>query len=128
MESSARYWDAFACSASNAAGARRAVKRFASTWLTGPDLWDLELAVGEVLSNVVQHGRSLWIAVYCYREGDGLVTEVRNYGDGFAPPQNFERPPQGALRGYGLFLMYSLLDRLEFFDCGRHIRLVKKVP
>ena len=127
MEISARYWDAFACSPANAAGARKAVTQFASAWLAGSDLWDLELAVGEVLSNVVQHGRSLWVAVHCYRDSDGLVTEVWNYGDGFALPQSFERPPQGALRGYGLYLLHTLLDELEFFDCGRHIRLVKKV-
>jgi len=127
-DSAARYWDGFACSPHNAAEARRAVTRFASTWLAQTDLWDFELAMGEVLSNAVQHGRSYWIAVHCYLDGDRIVTEVRDYGDGFALPQQFEPPAQGALRGYGLFLMHALLDELEFLDSGRHVRLVKKLP
>jgi anti-sigma regulatory factor (Ser/Thr protein kinase) len=127
VETAARYRDAFAGSPENATGARRGIARFAASWLAGSDLWDLELAVGEVLSNVVQHGRSPWIAVVCYRQDNGFVTEVRNYGHGFTPPQRFERPPEGAQRGYGLFLMYTLLDELKFFDDGRRIRLVKKI-
>lgn len=127
LESAPRYWDAFACSPENAVKARKAVTRYAASSLSGIDLSDLELAVGEVLSNVVQHGHSYWMAVHCYRDGDRLVTEVWNYGAGFAPPTSFERPAEGALRGYGLFLMYTVLDELEFFDCGRHIRLVKKI-
>ncbi|HEY1867471.1 MAG TPA: ATP-binding protein [Candidatus Cybelea sp.] len=127
LESASRYWDGFACSPENAAKARRAVTRFASMWLARTDLWDFELAVGEVLSNVVQHGRTYWIAVHCYLDDDRLVTEIQDYGEGFTLPQRFERPPQGALRGYGLFLMHTLLDELEFLDCGRHVRLVKKL-
>jgi anti-sigma regulatory factor (Ser/Thr protein kinase) len=127
LDPAARYWDAFACSPENAVKARRAVTHYAAASLHGIDLADLELAVGEVLSNVVQHGRSYWMAVQCYRSGDRLVTEVWNYGCGFAPPLRFEPPAEGALRGYGLFLMYTLLDELEFFDRGRHIRLVKKL-
>ena len=127
LESVARYWDAFACSPENAVKARRAVTRFAASSLRGIDLSDLELAVGEVLSNVVQHGGSYWMAVHCYRSGDRLVTEIWNYGSGFAPPQSFDPPPAGALRGYGLYLMHTLLDELEFSDSGRHIRLVKKL-
>jgi anti-sigma regulatory factor (Ser/Thr protein kinase) len=127
LETVIRYGDAFACLPQNAVKARRAVRRFASMWLAGSDLSDFELAAGEVLSNMVHHGKSHWITVHCYLERDRIVMELRNYGHGFSPPQRFEPPERGAVGGYGLFLMYTLLDDLEIRDLGRHIRLAKNL-
>jgi serine/threonine-protein kinase RsbW len=114
--------------AATASLARRSIARFAQAWLTGRDLTDFECAIGEALANCVDHGGGQEISVHCFCDGDWLVVEVGDSGRGFRPPRTVERPANGPLRGYGLFLMHQLMDRVEFVDGGRRVRLSRRLP
>jgi anti-sigma regulatory factor (Ser/Thr protein kinase) len=114
---------------SSADGARRARKRvvdFATAWLCGDELIDLELACGEALANCVEHGRGPLLIVDCSCDNGILITEIRQRGS-FAAPHPVVAPPQGALRGYGLYIMHQVLDGIEFLEDGKGLRLLKKL-
>jgi anti-sigma regulatory factor (Ser/Thr protein kinase) len=114
--------------ASNASVARRAIARFVQPWLTGRDLTDFECAVGEALANCVDHGGGDQISIRCVCDGEWIVVEVGDSGVGFTPPETVNRPINGPLRGYGLFLMHQFMDRVEFVDDGRCVRLSRRLP
>lgn len=115
------------CSAEGARRARRRVVNFVSHWLTGEDLIGFELACGEALANCVEHGGGPTLSVKCWLDGRRLVAEIRHEGRGFEPPQRVGAPPEGAARGYGLFIMHEVLDGVEFLDGGLGLRLTKKL-
>jgi anti-sigma regulatory factor (Ser/Thr protein kinase) len=114
--------------AANVSVARRSIARFAQAWLGGRDLTDFECAVGEALANCVDHGGGEQISVRCSCDGEWIVIEVGDSGGGFTPPKTVKRPANGPLRGYGLFLMHQLVDRVEFTDEGRCVRLSRRLP
>ncbi len=96
-------------------------------WLSGQELTDAESAVGEALANVSEHGRGSRFEVTCSVDGGLMAIDIHGDGYGFLPPSEVMPPPVGAIRGYGLFLMHTLVDGIEFFDNGRGIRLYKRV-
>jgi anti-sigma regulatory factor (Ser/Thr protein kinase) len=100
---------------------------FAGFWLGDEDLVSFEMALGEALANCVEHGGGPSLAVTCWRDDASLVAEIRHEGRGFEPPATVAAPPQGALRGYGLFIMHAVLDRIEFLEGGRGLRLSKRI-
>jgi len=122
----AKYKETFACTPTDARRARKAVARFAGEWLADVDSTDLETAVGEALANVIEHGKCSRLTVDCTYSQKRLVAEIAQNGQGFEPPRDRPAPAQGSVRGYGLFIMQSLLDRLEFYENGTRIRLVKR--
>jgi anti-sigma regulatory factor (Ser/Thr protein kinase) len=107
--------------------ARHEIRRFSAHWLAGQEETDFRIAVGEALANVAEHERSSTIFVSCFVQGDRLTAEIVTDGVGFLPPMAIERPPRGAIRGYGLFVMHTLLDSVAFFDEGRGVKLVKSI-
>jgi anti-sigma regulatory factor (Ser/Thr protein kinase) len=120
-----RFSGQFPCSPTGARRARKLVTNFAASWLSGEDLVNFELACGEALANCAEHSGGPTMSVDCWLDGDRLMTEIRHYGRGFEPPERVTAPPQGAPRGYGLFIMHSVLDGLEFLDGGTGLRLIK---
>lgn len=109
--------------------ARKIVVDFMRRWLSGEALVDLEIAVGEALANVVEHGGGLTFTVTCDRHSDRVTVEITDRGIGFQPsPEHEERPDVGAPRGYGIFLMRHLLDGVEYLDDGARLRLTKMIP
>lgn len=83
---------------------------------------DMETAVGEALANAVEHGRRPHgtLVVQALLTGDGIDVTVSDDGPGFAPgPAGLDRPAVLAPRGYGIFLIRSVVDRVEFRDDGR---------
>lgn len=100
---------------------------FATTWLSGDDLIGFELASGEALANCVEHGGGPSLSVRCWFDQGRLIAEIRHEGEGFDPPDPILAPPEGAPRGYGLFIMHEVLDAVEFLEGGRGLRLVKKL-
>ncbi len=118
----------FPCSAAGAREARALVAGFAANWLSGDDLIGFELGAGEALANCVEHGGGPVLSVDCWLEGSRLIAEIRHQGRGFDPPEFVNPPPQGAPRGYGLFIMHEVVDGVEFMDGGTGLRLFKNLP
>lgn len=123
-----QYKGTFACTPTEARRARKAVAEFADAWLRGTDSSDFETAVGEALANAVEHGKCSYLTVDCSYAQEKLVAEIAQNGLGFQPPRAHRAPAHGADRGYGLFIMHSMLDRLEFYENGTRVRLVKRAP
>jgi anti-sigma regulatory factor (Ser/Thr protein kinase) len=122
------YNETFACTPTEARRARKAVVQFAAPWLQGTASSDFETAVGEALANAVEHSHCSHLTVDCVYARERLIAEIVQDGIGFEPPRNQRAPAQGAERGYGLFIMHSVLDRLEFYENGTRVRLVKRAP
>jgi anti-sigma regulatory factor (Ser/Thr protein kinase) len=118
----------FPCSAAGAREARALVAGFAANWLSGDDLIGFELGAGEALANCVEHGGGPVLSVDCWLDGNRLIAEIRHQGRGFNPPERVNPPPQGAPRGYGLFIMHEVVDGVEFMDGGTGLRLFKNLP
>jgi anti-sigma regulatory factor (Ser/Thr protein kinase) len=118
----------FPCSASGAREARKLIAGFAANWLSGEDLIGFELGAGEALANCVEHGGGPILSVDCWLDGNRLIAEIRHQGRGFKPPECVSPPPQGAPRGYGLFIMHEVVDGIEFMDGGTGLRLLKNLP
>ena len=128
MTPAPHYNETFACTPTEARRARKAVAQFAEAWLHGKDSCDFETAVGEALANAVEHGRCSRITVDCIFFRQRLVAEIAQNGRGFRPPRERRAPAEGAARGYGIFIMQSLLDGLEYHENGTRLRLVKRAP
>ncbi|MDX6647244.1 MAG: serine/threonine-protein kinase RsbW [Miltoncostaeaceae bacterium] len=94
------------------------LRRALRDWLAGSgagrdEVEDVSLAVGEALTNAVEHaypdGQEGELAVRARRERDGVVAvAVRDYGHG-----DWRTPPPGSGRGCGLGLMQRLMDSVE---------------
>ncbi len=122
---------AFSSHPRNVAPARNAVATFAK--VCGFPDWEVEdirLAAGEALSNAVEHGRgrrSPGFAVFCSFEDDELTVEVRDNGPGFGE-RDPERPldPETPPRGYGVYLMRRLMNRVDFERGGSLVRMRRR--
>ncbi len=95
-------------------------------------LFSIKLALGEALANAVKHGNrfdpALTVTVSIERREDALQISVRDQGSGFdsavVPDPTH---PENLLKtsGRGIFLIRSIMDRVEFLDCGRQVKMVK---
>jgi anti-sigma regulatory factor (Ser/Thr protein kinase) len=93
---------------------------------------DIETAVGEALANAVEHGASEdpWFTVEANFVGGSLVVDIKDGGRGFDTDSEAARiAAQRALhRGFGITLMRTLMDRVEYAEGGTRIRLFKRRP
>jgi serine/threonine-protein kinase RsbW len=111
--------------------ARRAVIDFAAQ--CGFDdgiLDDVESAVGEALANAAEHGDAAGgLDVSATFENSQLVIVVKDHGRGFDCGAALHGPPPDAdgNRGFGIFLMRTLMDEVAYSDRGSCIQLVKKL-
>jgi anti-sigma regulatory factor (Ser/Thr protein kinase) len=112
--------------------ARRAVIDFAAQ--CGFDdgiLDDVESAVGEALANAAEHGDCAeGFDVTATFENAKLVIEVKDHGIGFDCGAALERantPDASGSRGFGIFLMRTLMDEVAYSDCGSRIQLIKRL-
>ena len=117
----------FPCSPQGARGARKLIADFSRAWVADEMLAALELACGEALANSVEHGGGPALDVACSFADDEMTVEIRHEGKGFDPPPMVAAPPQGSLRGYGLYIMHEMLDRVEYLDGGTGLRLRMKL-
>jgi anti-sigma regulatory factor (Ser/Thr protein kinase) len=113
-------------SPSGAREARLQVKRYAQQWLAAEDLADFEMALGEALANAVEHGGGSTITVSCAVQKGKFVAIVEDRGPGFVWQGLPPAPRDGAIRGYGLFVMHALTDEIDILDDGRKVRLAKR--
>jgi len=111
--------------------ARRAVIDFAATCgFDDRSLDDVESAVGEALANAAEHGdceASAGFDVFATFDDARLVIEVKDHGRGFDCGSVLERatPDATGNRGFGIFLMRTLMDEVAYSDRGSRIQLVK---
>jgi serine/threonine-protein kinase RsbW len=87
------------------------------------DLADIELCVGEATVNAVRHGsprgRDDRFIVRFFQETDGLIIEIHDDGGGFRSDHVPEPHPEDLKEnGLGIYLMRTLMDRVEFETNG----------
>jgi serine/threonine-protein kinase RsbW len=96
------------------------------------DIFDIRISLEEALVNAVKHGNkfsdTLTVDVSIEIISDKVAITVKNQGKGFDYAK-IPDPTSGnnlaKLSGRGVFLIKSLMDTVEFFDCGRGIKMVK---
>jgi anti-sigma regulatory factor (Ser/Thr protein kinase) len=121
----------YEAAAASIVAARRAVVAFAAECgFAAKELHDIELAAGEAISNAIEHGSRAHgpIGLGCVFVDATLAIEISDGGPGFA---NVVEPTPGApptFRGWGLFLMRSLMDRVTYSPSGGTVRLEKQLP
>lgn len=124
------YRAAYASEPENVALARRGIAGFAADCgFSQEDISDIRLAVGEALSNAVEHGCAVAareIVVKCTCDDDELAIEIEDRGSAFRAPSDQSRvAPDDRGRGFGIFLMRRLMDEVSFEPDGTVIRLVR---
>ena len=94
--------------------------------------FDIKLALHEAMINAVRHGnkmkKGLSVQVDIINEEGELTIQVKDQGEGFdyknipdpITPDNLEK-----LNGRGIFLIQNAMDRVEFADRGRTIKMMK---
>ncbi len=95
-------------------------------------IFNLKLSLEEALVNAVKHGNklnpNLSVEVSLQARDSSLIIKVKDEGEGF-DFKNIPDPTQDnnleKLRGRGVFLIKNLMDEVEFFDCGRGIKMIK---
>ncbi len=99
------------------------------------EAFKVKLALEEALSNAMRHGNaSLPEALVLVRvmiDAAGVSIEVRDEGPGFDFTQVPDPNSATGMRkpsGRGIYLMRKLMDRVEFFDAGRGVRMTKSFP
>jgi anti-sigma regulatory factor (Ser/Thr protein kinase) len=127
----AEYYLQFTSESANVSHARREIVDFARHWFSGSELADIESAVGEALANSAEHGakRGGAVDVHCSFDGQALVVEVKDDGDGFErwSAVDYVQPLRDAARGYGIFIMRELMDEVEYTERGTRVRLCKRL-
>ena len=100
--------------------------------LSGEALHDLECAIGEALANAVEHGHrpGSHFTVSADVVDGAVVVDVKDYGAGFEASQVSPglQPPSQSPRGFGIFIMRCLVDRIQYSERGTRVLLVKKIP
>lgn len=82
------------------------------------------LAVMEICLNAIEHGGgndpAKIVSIDLFEQNDTLIIEIYDTGKGFKPfiPKKFP-PTQSNRRGFGLFMVYKLVDELEFSPCDQ---------
>lgn len=102
-------------------------------------LYEIQLAVDEACANVVHHAyrdsEPGEMEITCLLEDQVLTIRVRDWGSGFDPNgvevPDIEAPlEERTLGGLGLFIVRSIMDRVEFtFDpeLGNEMRMSKRL-
>jgi anti-sigma regulatory factor (Ser/Thr protein kinase) len=110
-------------------GSLRTVRSFvsgcaSSAGFGAAKLGDLLLAVTEIASNSVRHGGGEG-RMRVWREGRVLICEVQDAGRIDAPLVGRERPADGQIGGYGLWLANQVCDLVQVrsFAVGSVVRL-----
>ena len=100
--------------------------------LSEKEIFNIRLSLNEALINAIKHGNKLnpdlSVAVKIQTQGDYLTIEIKDEGGGF----DFNHLPDPTRQenllktaGRGVFLIRNLMDRVDFFDQGRGIKMVK---
>jgi anti-sigma regulatory factor (Ser/Thr protein kinase) len=113
--------------------ARRALRTFAETCgFRDTPLADVENAAGEALANAAEHGDGVGspgFDISATFDGDRLVIEIDDHGRGFDASAVLAQPAPdaGGYRGFGVFLMRTLMDEVAYSERGSRIQLIKRL-
>lgn len=96
------------------------------TGATDDIIEQLELVVSELATNAIQYNDADTLTVSVHGDGQSWTIDVSNAG-GLVDVDSPTLPDSSALSGRGLFLVDSVMDRVELVDLdGRlHVRCVK---
>ena len=111
-----------------------AVEAAVECGMSAEEIQDVELAVGEALTNAYRHGSPRRcennIRLRCLTRSDTFVAEVTDEGAPFNPSMS-SMPNARKLQsgGLGLFLMRATMDEVEISNEGRgnRVRMVKRL-
>jgi serine/threonine-protein kinase RsbW len=100
--------------------------------LDASQVHDIRLSLQEALVNAVKHGsrsdRALPVRLDIETKENSLVLTVSDRGEGF-DFHNVLDPTEAKnlqkLSGRGIFLIRNLMNKVEFFDGGRKITMIK---
>ncbi len=118
----------------NAGQARERIRALAArAGLSGLDLADVEIAVGEAVTNAILYGSPTAAShiVIIGGLGDGaFFVEIHDQGHGFDPSTLHANEDTDALGGRGIHLMQALMDVVELHHngAGMTARLCKRLP
>ncbi len=118
----------------NAGAARERVLQAAvRAGFGGMDLADIEIAVGEAVTNAILYGspsQDCRVILSFGLTDAGFIVQVRDEGRGFDPSLVRSEEDTDALGGRGIRLMRALMDEvdLHYDGHGMTATLVKKLP
>ena len=118
----------------NAGIARERVSQAASrAGFGGMDLADIEIAVGEAVTNAILYGSpspDCRVVLSFGLTPAGFVIQVRDEGHGFDPSSVRSEEDTDALGGRGIRLMRALMDEVDLHYDGHGMTaiLTKKLP
>ena len=97
-----------------------------------PFMQDIISATHEAAKNAVVHNpcSNGPVDVVCEVRDDAVVVEVSDRGSGYEPSNRPPKQPDPeSLAGRGMFLMYSLMDKVETRSdsCGTCVRMEKRL-
>jgi len=125
----------FPCSYRSVVEARRGLVHYVRSFGFAENVVDdIECAIGEALANAAEHGfrDGTTFDVLARSDGESLVIDVQDDGPGFphaaAATGELQPPASGSPRGFGMFIMRSLMDEIAYSDRGRRITLKKRLP
>jgi serine/threonine-protein kinase RsbW len=106
-----------------------------------PDfLFDVQTAIGEACTNIVQHAYSLRadkpIMIGCRLRHREFIVRIKDFGQPFSPegitiPKVNVKLEDRRLNGLGIYLMKKLMNRVKYdFDPlrGNELTMTKKLP
>jgi len=108
------------------------IEKLEKSGLSKEELFDVKLCLDEALVNAIKHGNKFslehHIEVEAEITGDSLIIQVRDRGQGYdytKIPNPTEKSNLEKNHGRGVFLIKTLMDKVEHSDCGRTIKMVK---
>ena len=102
--------------------------------LTKSELLDLKLCLNEAVTNAIRHGnkedKDLLVFVDIKVDSKSIQFTVTDQGKGFdyknvpdpTSEKNITRP-----HGRGVYLINELMDKVEYLDGGRTVKMVKNI-
>jgi serine/threonine-protein kinase RsbW len=107
-------------------------EKLKSLALAEKDAFNIKLSLEEALVNAIKHGNrlnpDLCVEVMLEATDERIEITVRDQGQGFnvvsiadpTAPENLKKSS-----GRGVFLMKHLMDKVEYFDGGRGVKMIK---
>lgn len=112
----------------------RAVAIAVEAGATDAAICDIQIAVGEALTNAFKHGSPRKgidkIILRCFRCKEAVAFEIEDEGNEFDPDSIPEPDPSKMCdNGMGIYLMRQAMDKVEFqHNCpGNRVRLLKRL-